>query len=211
MAKASREQVAHRRDEILDSCCALYEMKPFREITFGAIAERTSISRPSIYNYFDTIGEIFLGLLQREYEAWIVELEALREEEPLPREQFCNRLAASLERRRTMLKIQSLNLHEIEDSSRIERLIDFKVSYCRSIKALDGCLKRHFPQMTEKGRRRFRLVFLPFLNGAYPCAEPTPKQLEAMQAAGIPRIDATIYDLVNNCLLQLLPEGRSTQ
>ncbi len=32
-----------------------------------------------------------------------------------------------------------------------------------------------------------------------------------MQAAGIPRIDATIYDLVNNCLLQLLPEGGKTQ
>lgn len=210
MARASREQVAHRRDEILDGCCALYESKPFREITFAAIAERTSISRPSIYNYFDTIGEIFLGLLQREYEAWIVDLDALREEEPLPREQFCGKLAASLEERRTMLKIQSLNLHEIEDSSRFGRLTDFKVSYCHSVKALDGCLLRHFPQMTEEERERFRLVFLPFLNGVYPYAEPTPKQLEAMKAAGIPRIDATIYDLVNSCLLQLLPEGKET-
>lgn len=208
MARGSREQVAHRRDEILDGCCALYETKPFREITFGAIAQQTSISRPSIYNYFDTIGEIFLGLLQREYEAWTGELTVLQEEKPLPREAFCDRLAAMLQRRRTMLKIQSLNLYEIEDSSRVERLIDFKRSCCRSIRALDGCLVQHFPGMTEEDRERFRLVFLPFLNGVYPYAEPTPRQQEAMKAAGIPRMDAAIYDLVRSCLLKLLPEGK---
>ena len=43
----------------------------FKDITIRDIGARTSFTRTSIYNYFQTKEEIFLALLQREYEAWI--------------------------------------------------------------------------------------------------------------------------------------------
>ena len=56
-----------RRAEILNACDRLYREKGFREITIKDISQETSFSRPSIYNYFETKEEIFLGLLTREY------------------------------------------------------------------------------------------------------------------------------------------------
>ena len=66
MPRMTEEQAMRRRDEILDACDALYRESTFQGVTIKDIAERTSFSRPSIYNYFQTIGEIFLGLLERE-------------------------------------------------------------------------------------------------------------------------------------------------
>ena len=49
----------------------------FRDITLKEIGQRTSFTRTSIYNYFQTREEIFLALTQREYEAWTADLDAL--------------------------------------------------------------------------------------------------------------------------------------
>ena len=76
MPKGSEELTNARKDEIINACAALYETMSFREITLKEIGRQTSFTRTSIYNYFQTKEEIFLALLQREYEAWISDLEA---------------------------------------------------------------------------------------------------------------------------------------
>ena len=58
MAKGSPEQKAARRCEIMSACLSLYQTKSFRDISMGDIADFTSFSRPSIYNYFETKEEI---------------------------------------------------------------------------------------------------------------------------------------------------------
>ena len=65
MPKSSREVTAHSREEIIDACAELYSTMPYCEVTMKKIAEKTTFSRPSIYNYFETMGEIFLALLSR--------------------------------------------------------------------------------------------------------------------------------------------------
>ena len=76
MPKGSDALIASRKEEIVSACAQLYENMGFKEITLGDIGKRTSFTRTSIYNYFQTKEEIFLALLQREYEAWISDLEA---------------------------------------------------------------------------------------------------------------------------------------
>lgn len=68
MPKISLEAVDARRDEIIAACETLYQTMGFRDVTIKDIAKCTSLSRPSIYNYFETKEEIFLAILQREYE-----------------------------------------------------------------------------------------------------------------------------------------------
>ena len=68
MPKSSEEQAQARRDEIVNACAELYETMSFRDITLKEIGQRTSFTRTSIYNYFETREEIFLALTQREYE-----------------------------------------------------------------------------------------------------------------------------------------------
>ncbi len=75
MPKSSEEQAQARRDEIVNACAELYETMSFRDITLKEIGQRTSFTRTSIYNYFQTREEIFLALTQREYEAWTADLD----------------------------------------------------------------------------------------------------------------------------------------
>ena len=81
-------------DEIIEACSRIYQVKGFNEVTIKAIAELTSFSRPSIYNYFETKEEIFLDLLTRECERWADKLEALPQEAgPWDRVRFTDALA----------------------------------------------------------------------------------------------------------------------
>ena len=77
MPPTSQDLTRARREEILNACAALYQTKSFKEITLKEIGAHTSFTRTSIYNYFHTKEEIFLALLQREYQAWIDDLQAL--------------------------------------------------------------------------------------------------------------------------------------
>ena len=77
MPKGSDALTNARKEEIIDACAALYETMGFRDITIRDIGDRTSFTRTSIYNYFQTKEEIFLALLQREHEAWIADLEEM--------------------------------------------------------------------------------------------------------------------------------------
>lgn len=59
MPAKSIERDKARQEEILDACGRLYQIKGFHDITIKDISEETSLSRPSIYNYFETKEEIF--------------------------------------------------------------------------------------------------------------------------------------------------------
>ncbi len=54
MPKGSPELTHARREEIINACAQLYETMGFKEITLKEIANFTSFTRPSIYNYFQT-------------------------------------------------------------------------------------------------------------------------------------------------------------
>lgn len=205
MPKSSREVTEHRRDEIIDACDELYRTMPYCEVTMKKIAEKTTFSRPSIYNYFETMGEIFLALLKREYDLWTADLNRLQmSEDHLTAENLASGIAHSLEKRETMLKIQSLNIYEIENTSRLERLMEFKRSYLDSSRALDRCLERFRPDMTEEEKTEFRHIFFPFLQGVYPYTNPSCKQCEAMDAVGVPHQACGIYEFVYACVRRLL-------
>lgn len=205
MPKVSAEFSNNRREEIISACAKLYKTMSFKDITIIEIGKETSFTRTSIYNYFNTKEEIFLALLQKEYELWIDELEKIiSSNENLTLEQFADLLSKSLENRRQLLKLMSMNHFELEMNSRLENLIDFKKSYGNSIKAVKNCLDKFFPQKSELEKQNFLYAFFPFVYGIYPYAVVTEKQRAAMDAAGTNFIFHTIYELAYNCIIKLL-------
>lgn len=118
MPKGSEALTNARREEIIEGCARLYETVSFKEITMKEISMAISLTRASIYNYFQTKEEIFLALLQREYERWTARLEKAREEhEKMSREEFARELAHSLEERQQLLKLLSMNLYDLEETA----------------------------------------------------------------------------------------------
>ena len=77
MPKGSEKLTNARKEEIICACASLYKTMSFKDITIKEIGAATSFTRTSIYNYFQTKEEIFLALLQQEYEKWIADLDEI--------------------------------------------------------------------------------------------------------------------------------------
>lgn len=194
-----------RSIEIVMACRKLYRTMSYQEISLKEISCEISISRPSIYNYFVSKEEIFLEILREEYEAWSRSLlEILHGNEKMTKDEFAAALAHSTEGRETLFRIQCMNLYDIEEHSRIERLTEYKKVIRKVMEILNACLVKFFPSMTEEERIGFLYMLLPFMYGIYPYVYPTERQKEAMQRAGIPCRGVTAAQLVYACVRKLL-------
>lgn len=206
MPKGSPQLTASRKDEIMRACEKLYRRKSFKEITLQDISRETSFTRTSIYNYYETKEEIFLELFEREYDMWTDDIEKLTGKCERPgREDLAAELAGSLEKRKLLLKLLSMNLYDMEENSRMERLVNFKTAYGNSRKALWKLMRKCYPDIKEYEIKDFMKTFLPYLHGIYPYVYATDKQIEAMDRVGIEHEKTTIKELAYMGLMKMLP------
>ena len=207
MPRGSKERTIARKEEIISACAQLYETMSFKEITIKEIGLATSFTRTSIYNYFHAKEEIFLALLQREYDLWSDDLEEiLMSHEKMTADRFADRLSLTLEKRGRMLRLLSMNHYDMESNSRMENLTEFKKSYGRSLQTVTRCLEKFFPGMSKKDVRQFLYAFFPFLFGVYPYTAVTEKQKQAMEEAGIDFPLLTVRGITCDFVRKLLPE-----
>ena len=205
MPKVSREQTNARREEIINACAELYETTSFKDLTLKDIGAATSFTRTSIYNYFQTKEEIFLALLKREYDLWNTDLAViLHDNEKLSAEGFADKLARSLEKRKRLLKLLSMNHYDMESSSRIEKLTEFKCSYGTSLQLVARCIEKFFPAKTVHEVQNFIYIFFPFMFGIYPYTYVTDKQREAMKNANADYVFLSVYELCYSCIKSIL-------
>ena len=205
MSRGSPELTAARKEEIIAACAELNETMSFREITIKEIGAATSFTRTSIYNYFETKEEIFLALLQKEYELWVEAMDAvMAEKASMTRDELAQTLARTLTDRPRLLRLLSMNLFDMEANSRPERLVEFKVAFGASLKAVGRMVEKYVPEMEETARQHFLYAFFPFIYGIYPYTSVTEKQKAAMEQAGIPYVYQSAYDLTYTCLKKLL-------
>ncbi len=207
MSRGSPALTAARREEIIEACAKLYETMSFKEITIKEIGAETSFTRTSIYNYFETKEEIFLALLQKEYDLWVEALRTVMDTKTaLTRDQVAHTLAHTLTDRPRLLRLLSMNLYDMEAQSRPERLAEFKVAFGASLKTVEQLLQQFVPDMDAAARQQFLYAFFPFIYGIYPYTSVTEKQRIAMEQAGIPYAYQSAYDLTYACLKKLLAE-----
>ena len=205
MRKVTSEQIAQKREEIINACEQLYQTMSFREITLKEIGSITSFSRPTIYNYFETKEEIFLGLFQREYDRWNEDLTAILDgNAQLTGKELADRIANSLAGREQLLKLLSMNNYDMEANSRQELLNTFKQSYGGSMLRMRMLLEKFCPDMSAADVQDFIYTFFPFMFGIYPYTAVTEKQKTAMKEAGIDYVYQTVYELTYGCLIRLL-------
>lgn len=208
MPRGSEALTNARREEIVDACAQLYGTMSFKDITIREIGKVTSCTRTSIYNYFETKEEIFLALLQREYALWNCQLRAIREgSERLTRTELADAMARSLEQREVMLRLISTNLNEIEEASRLERLVEFKTVYAQTFREVEALVGKFLPALGKEERDTFVRLFFPFVFGIYPYAKVTPKQRAAMEQAGIDIPEATVYGIAFAGIRRLLGDA----
>ena len=201
----AKEIIDVRKEEIINACEKLYENNNFKDITIKSIGEKTTFSRTSIYNYFQTKEEIFLALLKREYERWIDDLNEMYEQnQEMTKEMFADKLANTVAKRKNLLKLLSMNMYDMEENSRMEELIEFKRAYGNAIKMVRKCVDKFFNKMSDSEKEEFIFLFFPLMYGIYPYAEVTEKQMQAMEVANVPFKYLSIYDITYKGILKLL-------
>ena len=205
MPKGSVELTEARRMEIIEACSNVYREKSFKEIKLQDIAEATTFTRTAIYKYYKTKEEIFLGLLQREYEAWNGELKKIYEEnDSLSKEQFASLISHSLEERIQLLKLMSMNNFELEAGSRYDRVVEYKRALGDSMKWIRRLLDRFFLEKSEEEKEIFIYSFFPFTFGLYPYTILNEKAVKAMEEAEVGFHYYSIYEMSYNCIVNLL-------
>ena len=204
MAVKGPELIKSRSTEIVDACEKLYHTHGYRDVTIKLISTETSISRPSIYNYFQTKEEIFLAVLKREYLRWADDLKKIRDSsDRMTPEDLADAIAKTLESRGVMLKIETMNLYEIEENSREERLVEFKKAVCLALSTMDECIRKFLPELSDEDRSAIRYCFVPFLYGIYSSTSLTEKQKHAMDRAGMCCAVPGVNDICRIFLLKL--------
>ena len=205
MKIGSEKLILKRKDEIISAAETLYQTMNFKDITLKEIADLTTLTRTSIYNYFQTKEEIFLTLHKIEYERWVEDLEnIIAANKPMTKDEIAQNIAHTLEKREQLLKLMSMNHFEMEANSRLEILTEFKVAYGNSIKTMKNLIEKFCPDIVESEINDFIYALFPFIYGIYPYAAVDEKQKEAMKIASTGFIYHSVYELAYNAIRKLL-------
>ena len=196
---------AKRKEEIVSACEKLYKSMSFRDITIKDIAKETTFTRASIYNYFETKEEIFLSLYEKEYYIWNDDLEEiLSSVKKFTKSSFADKIAKTLEKRVMLLKLMAMNNYDMEENSRLECLISFKLAYLKTINTFSKLLSKFNPLLSKKEIDDIIYMFYPFIYALYPYSHVTKKQMMAMEKAGYKWNGNTIYKLTYNFIIKIL-------
>lgn len=207
MPKTTIEHLDKRKNEIINACRELYKTKNFKEITIKDISVFTSLSRPSIYNYFTTKEGIFLEIFKEEYTFWIEDLNKIKNNfKTLNVDEFSQKFAKTIEDRPCLLKLLSMNLYDLEENCEIDNLINFKIEFGESLKTVGELLKYYFSKMSDENIESFIYEFFPFMYGIYPYTSLTKKQKEAMTKAKIRFKQNSVFELVQKMTKKLLKD-----
>ena len=98
----TEDELAARKNEILKAAEELLMKESYAAITLATIAEKTSISRTSMYTYYETKEQVMVDLMIREYQAMAGELLSSRTKR-MNREAFCAWLSELLWNHQTLL------------------------------------------------------------------------------------------------------------
>ncbi|MDO4928123.1 MAG: TetR family transcriptional regulator [Corynebacterium sp.] len=188
-----------RAQEILDAAVYLFDEHHYKDISLKDIAVHTSMSRPSIYNYFQTKGEIFLALLTREYLQWAEELANV----PVTAE-FTLAVVQQLAGKDLMFKLIANNITEFEEESRDQNILTFKYSYLATMENFEKALVEHYPHLTSAQSNDIVLAFFPYLFGVYPYTTITQRQQVALDTLTDNFPQSSAQDLLHNLLHTLV-------
>ena len=201
----TEEQIAGRQREIITVCDAIYREKGYEAVHFKAVSQMTTISRPSIYNYYKTKEEIFLDVLKRDYFKWEEELKFHYKKTPkMTKNEYCSFMTKSLKKHEKYLELITIYIHPIERNSRLEKLTSFKTEIHHFFQIILEGLTKYFPGATDEQKQRILFYLMIIVTGAYSHTHLTEKQIEAIKTADpeekIPNFRTVCYD----ALLMLL-------
>ena len=184
------EQIDERQQEIVNACRDLFDEGGYDAVTFGTIGQKTSFSRPSIYNYYGTKEEVFLDLIRQEYECWTEAIESIRDKGiPKTREAYARAVTDCLRSHDRLTRLMSIHYTAISHNCSLERLKAFQKAIQPFFDAFAALLRDTFPSSSVEDQNRFRVLYFSLISGLYPLTHLTENQTAALKHSA-PQYDA---------------------
>ena len=176
----TEDQIASRQEEIINACDAIYCEKGYEAVHFKAVSRMTSISRPTIYNYYKTKEEVFLDIIKRDFTKYTEELKAHFDATPkMTKDELCTFLTNILEKHEKYFELLAVYIQTIEMNSGLEKLTEFKKALQPSQKVfLDG-LDKYFPDAKAEDKKKFSSHYIIAVHGVFPLTHYSQKQIQA--------------------------------
>ena len=169
----------------------------YESITLAAIAEKTSISRPSIYHYYDKKESVFADLIIQEYREWGEQMEPLLGRR-CSQEQFCQTMTDILWGHETLLKLLSLHLPIWDpgyDDSMLRHFVKETQPFQNILKEV---VAFQFPDAGSKERTMFLIQFSVYCSSLYETKYLAQKPMDATRKIRsldfIPPVKEICYD-----------------
>ena len=191
------EELAARKQEILSAARDLLVTMSYESITLAAIAEKTSISRPSMYHYYNKKECVFVDLIIQEYREWGEQMGPLLERR-CSQEEFCQTMTDILWGHETLLKLLSLHLPIWDPSYDDSILRHFAKETLPFQNTLKEVVAFQFPYAGSKERNMFLIQFSIYCNSLYETKYIAQNQMDAIREMRfldfIPPVKEICYD-----------------
>lgn len=198
------EQTADRQKEIICAAKDLYARHGFEGVTFKAISERTSFSRPTIYNYYEAKEDVLLDVLKGEYLDWHGALrEWAADGSPRTGADLCGFLSESLRGRELFLRLLSTDYTAVETGCAEKKLAEYKAAIQPVFADFRAIVDRTFPTADDGSRDLFCLLFFSLLGGLYAQLSLSEKQLRALHIANPAVVIPDYHDTLRRALTTL--------
>jgi TetR/AcrR family transcriptional regulator len=116
-----------RREQLLEVAAELWAEKNFASITMFEVASRAELAKGTTYLYFQTKEELLLALLERELQAWFLELGAkLSTKKSFTPKEFAQLMTKSLANRQAFTRLVCIQASILEHNIDFERALEFK-------------------------------------------------------------------------------------
>lgn len=203
------EELAARKQEILSAARDLLMTMSYESITLAAIAEKTSISRPSMYHYYNKKECVFVDLIIQEYREWGEQMGPLLERR-CSQEEFCQTMTDILWGHETLLKLLSLHLPIWDPSYDDSILRHFAKETLPFQNTLKEVVAFQFPDAGSKERNMFLIQFSIYCNSLYETKYIAQNQMDAIREMRfldfIPPVKEICYDGLIKLSAGLLPK-----
>ncbi len=203
------EELAARKQEILAAAKEQFMTMSYESITLAAIAEKTSISRPSMYHYYNKKECVFVDLSIQEYREWGEQMGPLLERR-CSQEEFCQTMTDILWGHETLLKLLSLHLTIWDPSYDDSILRHFAKETLPFQNTLKEVVAFQFPDAGSKERNMFLIQFSVYCSSLYETKYIAQHQMDAIREMRfldfIPPVKEICYDGLIKLSAGLLPK-----
>lgn len=179
----TEEEIHQRYQDILNSAKQLFLIMEYEDISLAIVAKELNITRPSLYNYFDSKEALFLELCKEEY---LKLSEELLKEFQQPRElpDFCDKLFDVLMSNNLFVKLMSLHQTVMETKAGQDAMENFKTDTLPFFQALEKVVSIQFPDASKAQQVLFVMQINILMNTVYAYISTPKEQQEVMKRIG---------------------------